>query len=164
MPINVWKFVRKEIQAYQGLRDLVAEFYRRLAAGEPPPVSASDAGAVVHWVEKVARAADADHARADGASSSSRTRCRTWSRARRGSLGRATVARLRAEGHRVRVFQRRIPSRPEEGIEYAFGNLGDPVGGRPRGEGGRDRDPLRRLDEGRLARAQGRHGRRARRT
>ncbi|HEY6176268.1 MAG TPA: Gfo/Idh/MocA family oxidoreductase, partial [Kofleriaceae bacterium] len=39
VPINVWKFVRKEVQAYQGLRDLVAEFYRRLAAGEPPPVS-----------------------------------------------------------------------------------------------------------------------------
>ncbi|HWU90931.1 MAG TPA: Gfo/Idh/MocA family oxidoreductase, partial [Kofleriaceae bacterium] len=61
VPINVWKFVRKEVQAYQGLRDLVADFYRRLAASEPPPVSVEDAGAVVRWVEKVARAADTDH-------------------------------------------------------------------------------------------------------
>jgi hypothetical protein len=60
VPINVWKFVRKEVQAYQGLRDLVAEFYRRLAAGEPPPVSIDDAAQVVAWVEKVARAADAE--------------------------------------------------------------------------------------------------------
>src|SRR5205823_10508517 len=62
VPIGVWKFVRKEIQAFQGLRDLVADFYRRLAAGEPPPVAVEDAAQVVHWVEKVAREADADHA------------------------------------------------------------------------------------------------------
>src|SRR5204863_391109 len=47
VPINVWKFVRKEVQAYQGLRDLVTDFYRRLAAGEPPPVSIEDAAQVV---------------------------------------------------------------------------------------------------------------------
>src|SRR5512138_2151291 len=61
VPVNVYKFVRKEVQAYQGLRDLVADFYRRLGAGEQPPVSVEDAAAVVHWVEKIARAADADH-------------------------------------------------------------------------------------------------------
>ena len=37
VPVGVWKFVRKEVQAYQGLRDLVADFYRRLDAGLPPP-------------------------------------------------------------------------------------------------------------------------------
>jgi 2-alkyl-3-oxoalkanoate reductase len=44
-----------------------------------------------------------------------------------GSVGRAVVARLRKDGHRVRVFVRRIPAKPQEGIEYCFGNLGDPV-------------------------------------
>jgi nucleoside-diphosphate-sugar epimerase/glycosyltransferase involved in cell wall biosynthesis len=42
-----------------------------------------------------------------------------------GFLGRAVVQRLRAEGHRVRVFQRRTPAAPEDGIEYAVGDLGD---------------------------------------
>jgi nucleoside-diphosphate-sugar epimerase len=126
VPINVWKFVRKEIQAYQGLRDLVAEFYRRLAAGEPPPVSVADAGAVVRWVEKVAREADADQA-AQVAHFRLSEKVPFLVTGASGFLGRATVARLRAEGHRVRVFQRRIPTQPEEGIEYAFGNLGDPA-------------------------------------
>ena len=44
---------------YQGLRELVVDFYAALAAGEPPPVTVEDAVAVVRWTEKVARAADA---------------------------------------------------------------------------------------------------------
>lgn len=126
VPINVWKFVRKEVQAYQGLRDLVAEFYRRLAAGEAPPVSIEDAANVVRWVEKVARTADADHlARLGKFKLSDKVPFLVTGAS--GFLGRATVARLRAEGHRVRVFQRRIPDQPQDGIEYAFGNLGDPA-------------------------------------
>ena len=126
VPLGVYKFVTKEVQSYQGLRDLIRDFYVRLERGEQPPVSVEDAATVVRWVEKVARAADADHAQrlakfplsdkvpflVTGAS---------------GSLGRAVVKRLRDTGHRVRVFVRRIPERPAEGIEYAFGNLGDPA-------------------------------------
>jgi nucleoside-diphosphate-sugar epimerase len=126
VPINVWKFVRKEVQSYQGLRDLVTEFYRRLAAGEPPPVAVDDAAQVVHWVEKVARAADEDHL-ALLAPFKLADKVPYLVTGASGSLGKATVKRLRAEGHKVRVFQRRIPSKPEDGIEYAFGNLGDPV-------------------------------------
>lgn len=125
VPINVWKFVRKEVQAYQGLRDLVAEFYRRLAAGEPPPVTVDDAAQVVGWVEKVARAADTEH-KARLARFTLSDRVPFLVTGASGSLGRATVKRLRADGHRVRVFQRRIPERPEDGVEYCFGNLGDP--------------------------------------
>jgi nucleoside-diphosphate-sugar epimerase len=42
-----------------------------------------------------------------------------------GSLGRAVVERLRADRHRVRVFQRRVPQAQRDGVEYALGNLGD---------------------------------------
>jgi len=118
--------VRKEVQAFQGLRDLVADFYRRLATGEDMPVTVEDAASVVHWVEKVAREADADH-RAHLARFELSERVPFLVTGASGFLGRATVKRLRAEGHRVRVFVRRIPDKPEEGIEYAFGNLGDPA-------------------------------------
>jgi predicted dehydrogenase/nucleoside-diphosphate-sugar epimerase len=125
VPIGVWKFVRKEIQAYQGLRDLVADFYRRLAANEPPPVSVSDAAQVVRWVEKVARSADDDHtARLAKFQLSEHVPYLVTGAS--GSLGRAVVKRLRADGHRVRVFVRRIPEHPIDGLEYCFGNLGDP--------------------------------------
>ncbi|MEJ7597272.1 MAG: NAD-dependent epimerase/dehydratase family protein [Kofleriaceae bacterium] len=125
VPIGVWKFVRKEIQSYQGLRDLVAEFYRRLAAGEPPPVDVADAAQVVEWVEKVARTADREHeARvAEFPLSDSVPFLLTGAS---GSLGKATLERLLADGHRVRVFVRRIPSVSRDNVEYCFGNLGDP--------------------------------------
>ncbi|MGE0871049.1 MAG: NAD-dependent epimerase/dehydratase family protein [Kofleriaceae bacterium] len=126
VPIGVWKFVRKEVQAYQGLRDLVAEFYRGLTAGDPPPVTVDDAAQVVKWVEHVARAADKDH-EARMAKFKLSERVPFLVTGASGSLGKATVKRLRADGHRVRVFQRRIPDHPEDGIEYCFGNLGDPV-------------------------------------
>src|SRR5262249_31361501 len=127
VPFGGGKFVRKGVQAYQGLRALVAEFYRRLAAGEPPPVSVDDAAQVVEWVEKVARAADAEH-RTRLAQFTLSDRVKFLVTGASGSLGKATVKRLRADGHRVRVFQRRIPERSQggidDGIEYCFGNLG----------------------------------------
>jgi predicted dehydrogenase/nucleoside-diphosphate-sugar epimerase len=125
VPIGVWKFVRKEVQAYQGLRDLVADFYRRLDAGEPPPVSVSDAAQVVRWVEKIARAADEDHA-ARLAKFKLSDQIDYLVTGASGSVGRAVVKRLLADGKRVRVFVRRIPEHPIAGLEYCFGNLGDP--------------------------------------
>ena len=44
-----------------------------------------------------------------------------------GSLGKAIVDRLLAEGHHVRVFVRRAPEVPLANVEYVFGDLGDPA-------------------------------------
>jgi len=126
VPVGVYKFVRKQVQAYQGLRDLVRDFYRRLDAGEPPPVSIDDAATVVRWVEKIARAADEDH-RARRAKFPVSDRVPFLVTGASGSLGRAVVKRLRDDGHEVRVFVRRIPEQPQDGVEYVFGNLGDPA-------------------------------------
>jgi 2-alkyl-3-oxoalkanoate reductase len=125
VPIGVWKFVRKEVKSYQGLRDLVADFYRRMEAGEPPPVSVEDAAQVVHWVEKVARAADADH-QARLAKFVLSDKVPFLVTGASGSVGRATVKRLLAAGHKVRAMVRRLPEKPQPNVEYAIGNLGDP--------------------------------------
>lgn len=126
VPIGVYKFVTKEVQSYQGLRNLVADFYRRLAAGEPPAVSLEDAVDVVAWVEKVARAADAEHAAALARFPLAATVPYLVTGAS-GSLGGAVLRRLVADGTPVRAMVRRIPAAPIPGVEYAIGNLGDPA-------------------------------------
>jgi predicted dehydrogenase/nucleoside-diphosphate-sugar epimerase len=126
VPIGVWKFLRKEVQQFQGIRNLVADFYRRLAAGEPPPVSVEEAGEVVKHVEEVARAAEKDHAARLAKFTVAPTTPYLVTGAS-GSLGGAVVRRLLAEGKKVRAMVRRIPSKPQPGVDYVFGNLGDPV-------------------------------------
>jgi len=42
-----------------------------------------------------------------------------------GSLGSAVVARLVADGHRVRGFVRRVPEPAKDNVEYVVGDLGD---------------------------------------
>jgi len=125
VPIGVWKFVRKDVRAYQGLRDLVAAFYRSLEAGTPPPVSVDEAVAIIPFVEHVARAAEADHAARVAAFPTSKDTAIVVTGAS-GSLGSAVVKRLVGEGEKLRLFVRRLPDRPLAGVEYCFGNLGDP--------------------------------------
>jgi 2-alkyl-3-oxoalkanoate reductase len=126
VPIGVWKFVRKEVQSYQGLRDLVTDFYVRLGAGEKPPVAVEDAAQVVKWVEDVARRADDDQKQRLAKFTLS-SKIPFLVTGASGSLGKATVKRLLADGHKIRVFVRRIPEKAIDGVEYCFGNLGDPV-------------------------------------
>jgi nucleoside-diphosphate-sugar epimerase len=126
VPRNVVAFARKQLRQYHGLQELVIEFYNALDAGRTPPATADDAISVVRFTEEVARAADRAH--------------ETEARARQisaqvpylvtgasGGLGSALVARLRGQGKTVRVMVRRMPERPEAGIEYVRGDLGDPA-------------------------------------
>jgi nucleoside-diphosphate-sugar epimerase len=90
------------------------------------PVAAEPSPEVATWVDKIARAAEADHAAQLAKFPRSRTVPFVVTGAS-GSVGTAVVNRLRADGHRVRAFVRRIPETPQDGVEYVFGNLGDPV-------------------------------------
>jgi nucleoside-diphosphate-sugar epimerase len=125
VPVGAWKFVRKEVQAFQGLRNLVGDFYARLGAGEPPPVSVEEAAEVVDWVEKVAGEAEEDQAARLKKFSVSPTADFLVTGAS-GKLGSAVVARLLDQGKSVRALVRRIPDQPVDGVEYCFGQLGDP--------------------------------------
>jgi predicted dehydrogenase/nucleoside-diphosphate-sugar epimerase len=125
VPRNVVAFARKQIRQYHGVQELVIDFYQALAEGHRPPVTAADAVSVVRWTEEVARAADRDYeARLRKFPIGAETPYLVTGA--NGGLGSALVARLRAEGHRVRVMVRRLPTRTEEGIEYAIGDLADP--------------------------------------
>ena len=112
-------------RAPRRLVDAFAHVWKRVrpdaAPGEPPPVDAQ----VAHWVDKVANAAEADH-RARLAPLTLSDRVPFLVTGASGSLGQATVKRLLADGHKIRLFQRRRPTHPQPGIEYAIGNLGDP--------------------------------------
>jgi predicted dehydrogenase/nucleoside-diphosphate-sugar epimerase len=127
LPVGVLKVLTGRVKAYQGLRNLVADFYRRLAAGDPPPVSVEDAANVVEWVERVAREADADHAaRLAALPGPGEAGVDVLVTGASGGVGGAVLSRFLTEGRRVRAFVRRIPERPEPGVEYVVGQLGDP--------------------------------------
>jgi predicted dehydrogenase/nucleoside-diphosphate-sugar epimerase len=127
VPRGIAGFLMKRILPYHGLHDLVAAFYQSLAEGTPPPVTVKDATPVVRWTEEIARMADRDQEARLARLTVSEVAPVLVTGAS-GSLGSALVQRLRAEGKRVRVMQRRVPERAPEGTEVVVGDLGDPEG------------------------------------
>jgi predicted dehydrogenase/nucleoside-diphosphate-sugar epimerase len=125
VPKNVVAFARKQIRQYHGVQELIIAFYQALAAGLPSPVTVDDAISAVRWTEEVARAADKDWAAtlAKFPISASVPYAMTGAS---GGLGSALLERLRKEARPVRILVRRLPDKPEEGIEYVRGDLGDP--------------------------------------
>lgn len=125
VPVNAWRFVRHEIQPYQGVRNLIADFYARLAEGSPSRVAVEDAAVLVEWIEGVATVAESEHeAEVSRFVASPRTEILVTGAS--GAVGSAVVERLLGEGRAVRALVRRVPERPIDGVEYVLGNLGDP--------------------------------------
>ncbi|CAN5472945.1 hypothetical protein BH11MYX1_BH11MYX1_02810 [soil metagenome] len=124
-PVGLWKRARKDDLEHHGVRALVGDFYARLAAGEPSATDLEEVAEVVKWVDHFARMVESEHAAKLAAFTTTATVPFLVTGAS-GSLGRAMVKRLVADGHKVRAFVRRMPERREPNVEYAFGNLGDP--------------------------------------
>jgi predicted dehydrogenase/nucleoside-diphosphate-sugar epimerase len=129
VPLNALRFLRGRLLPYHGLQMLVAEVYERLAAGAPgPPVSVADARPIVEWTERIAR--EADRAKEGFLARFPRTLSATVAvTGATGCIGRRLLARLLAEGQRVRVLVRRAPPPEimgEPRVEVVYGDLGDP--------------------------------------
>lgn len=127
VPQNVVGFLRKKIRQYHGVQELIVDFYRRLDRGDPVPVSVVDAIPVVDWVERVARAAEADHLERRRRAPQRASSVRFLVTGAAGAVGSAVVGRLRERGEQVRAFVRRVPRDPIEGVEYVVGDLGNPT-------------------------------------
>lgn len=125
VPRGVVSFLCKRTLPYHGLQDLVKAFYNALEYGNAVPVSIADGTRVVHWTERVARAAEEEHLRRLQALPLS-DRVPVLITGASGALGSEVVKRFRSQGQRVRTFVRRVPDSLPDGVEVAVGDLGDP--------------------------------------
>jgi 2-alkyl-3-oxoalkanoate reductase len=126
VPKGVAGFMRKSIRPYQGVQELVREFYRTLDEDIPVPVSVDDAIPVVDWVERIARAADADAAAKVAILPELSAEIPIVVTGASGGLGSAVIARMQRDGRRYRIFVRRQPDENPPGREVVVGDLGDP--------------------------------------
>lgn len=125
VPKGVVKFASGAVKPYQGLRDLIAAFYRALDGDGPLPATVEEGTTVVRWVEEVAGAAEAEYAvRLAKLPRAETTEVLVTGAS--GGLGGAIAQRLAAAGRRVRVFVRRAPRQTLPGVDVALGDLGDP--------------------------------------
>jgi nucleoside-diphosphate-sugar epimerase len=126
--LGAGRFAAGRVLPYQGLHNLVREFYRCLAEDRPMPVTVESARSIVDWTERVARPADAAKlaVRAPHAAPPQAAVVVTGAN---GLLGRALVQRLLEHGERIRLFVRREPPPELRGhplVEVVLGDLGDP--------------------------------------
>jgi 2-alkyl-3-oxoalkanoate reductase len=126
VPKSVAGFLSKKIRQYHGVQELIADFYRRLDAGEPTPVSVADAIPVIDWTERIARAADAQHAAEVAAIPEPASEVPILVTGAAGALGSVIVERLLERGIPTRIFVRRRPAHVPEGVEVVTGDLGNP--------------------------------------
>lgn len=130
MTVTAGAFARKKLRQYEGVQRLIAEFYRALDDGRPVPVSVEEATPIVFWVERIARAADAQASLQADARSGSHTPSPVpvLVTGAAGALGGAIVERLIQQIHPLRAFVRRrgTPNVPA-GVDVTVGDLGDPV-------------------------------------
>jgi predicted dehydrogenase/nucleoside-diphosphate-sugar epimerase len=122
------RFAAGRVLPYQGLHNLVREFYRCLAEDRPMPVTVESARSIVDWTERVARPADVAKL-AVRAVRSAPSQAAVVVTGANGLLGRALVQHLLERGERIRLFVRREPP-PEISehplVEVVLGDLGDP--------------------------------------
>ncbi len=125
MPVNVVKFATGKIVPYQGLTNLINEFYSALEHNTQVPVSIEQAIPSVYWVEHIAKQADQE-------ALEFKKRSRNLPPADilvtggTGGLGSNIVRHLINAGYTVRVLARSLPKTTIENVQYITGSLGNP--------------------------------------
>ncbi len=128
LPLNVLRFATGRLLSSPGIHVSVEGFYRALAQGAPPPVSADEGRRMVVWMHQVSREANADKERRLGAGAPV-PQTRILVTGATGFLGRALLQRLRERGEPIRVLVRRpSPALAQDPlIHQVCGDLGDPA-------------------------------------
>ena len=124
---NTFRFAMGKLVPSPGIHRGVCEFYKSVAAGLPPPVSAEEARRIVEVLQPAAERADADRRRFF-APSRLRVAPSALVTGASGFLGHALIKRLRESGETIRVLVRRpMPAWDNDpDLQIVYCDLGDP--------------------------------------
>ena len=124
---NTLRFATGKLVPSPGIHRGVCEFYKSVAAGVPPPVSAEEGRRIVKVLQPAAEKADADRQQFF-ATSRTRGAAPVLVTGASGFLGCALINRLRESGETIRVLVRRpMPGwNNDPGLQIVYGDLGDP--------------------------------------
>jgi 2-alkyl-3-oxoalkanoate reductase len=129
VPANIALFACKKIVQYDGLRSLVAAFYRALQTDTAMPVPADRARSTVYWTNRVSQEADTAKIKFQ-AQFQNAGHAKVLVTGATGLIGRHLVQQLLQKGIRIRIFVRRQPPAEfmnDRNIEIVVGDLGDPA-------------------------------------
>lgn len=127
---GVGRIATGRLRQFHGVQALVEEFYSRLAAGLPAPVTPAEARRAVFWTEHVARIGDDVKDAWVERTTAARVPATTLVTGAGGYIGSQLVRRLVQGGEPVRVLLRRNPPAHLAGeplVEIVLGDLSDPA-------------------------------------
>ena len=123
---NSLRFATGRLVPNPGIQVSVVKFHEALRKGEAPPVPPEEGRRVIALLEDVSKRADADK-HLYLAEHRSIPAPRVLVTGAHGMLGQALVRRLREFPEPLRLAMRRPPEKPPGGgVEFVFGDLGDP--------------------------------------
>jgi predicted dehydrogenase/nucleoside-diphosphate-sugar epimerase len=128
IPWNVFRFAAGLLQPSPGIRRGAVEFATAIREGRPPPFTGEDALRIARLLDPACATPDVERREMLEARFEALQPVDALVTGAGGFVGRALVARLRAQGRRVRVLVRRPVAAftGDPGVQVVVGDLGDP--------------------------------------